>query len=61
MGKRLRPYFFLTKFADSVLIDLLKTETRDHAIEKLSECWKLQTDIILTVVKGSVGRFSGLA
>ena len=49
-GEAAASVFFLTKPMNFVLINSSQTETRDHAVEKLSECWKLQTDHKLTVV-----------
>ncbi|MGH1830709.1 hypothetical protein ABE871_04670 [Enterococcus gilvus] len=46
----------MTKPSNFVLITIIITETRDHAIEKLSDCWKLQTDLELTYVDGISGQ-----
>ncbi|MBX8937842.1 hypothetical protein HCH29_13085 [Enterococcus gilvus] len=42
----------MTKSENFVLMKSTNIETRDHAIEKLSECWKLQTEHQLTKIDG---------
>jgi len=51
-GEAAASVFFLTKSENFVLIKSTNSETRDHAIEKLSECWKLQTEHQLMNVDG---------
>ncbi|OFP16864.1 hypothetical protein HMPREF3001_03925 [Enterococcus sp. HMSC066C04] len=46
----------MTKPVNFALIKIIIIETRDHAIEKLSECWKLQANLRLTYIKGISGQ-----